>query len=54
MELEANQVPHEIIYVDEAGLKLGEKASARKKHNWQKGHSYRAGHDRSQQWCTPE
>ncbi|XP_044038030.1 uncharacterized protein LOC122869274 [Siniperca chuatsi] len=58
MELEANQVPHGIIYVNEAG----EKASLWEKHNWQKGHSYRAGPERSQhhhvrrnlqQQCTP-
>ncbi len=63
MELEANQVPHEMIYVDEAGFNLAKRHRRGRKNNWQKGHSYRAGPERSQhhhvrrnlhQWCTPE
>ncbi|XP_051524775.1 uncharacterized protein LOC127424032 [Myxocyprinus asiaticus] len=59
MDLEANQVPHEMIYVDEAGFSLSKR---RKKHNWKKGHSYRARPESSQhhhvrrnlqQRCTP-
>ncbi len=63
MELEANQVPHEMIYVDKAGFNLAKRRRPIKKHNWQKGHSYLAGPERSQhhhvcrnlqQCCTPE
>ena len=48
MELEANEVPHEMIYVDEAGFNLAKRCWGGKKHNWHKGHSYRAGPKRSQ------